>query len=96
MEKRHVTGVFICIRKKGPKNDSRIYVLEKPSGKLLDGLLENKTVRGLSLRDCISVDLRDIRTADPNDVFTSQNYNIQPADHLRRQRATGGGAGARG
>lgn len=87
MKTKHIAGIFMCIKQKGKEEtgNSRIYVLEIPSGKFFDGLLETKTVRGLQLRDSISVDLADVHVVDAGEVCHSGNYTKPPKEHFRNK-----------
>jgi hypothetical protein len=90
METRPIKGIFMCIKTISHKRDSddgntRIYVLEIPTGKLFDGKLKNEVVRALELRDSISVDITDLNPVDDaREVFNSSRYDIQPVDYFNR------------
>ena len=76
---RHVYGVFLRIMRKGP-NNSRISVMELPSGEFINGLIPTEAIRKVKLRHIISVDLMDIHPLnDINKMVTHDSYNIQPS-----------------
>ena len=80
-ENRHVYGVFLRILKKG-KTNSRIAVMELPSGQFIDGIISIETIRRVKLRHIISVDMTDIHDLkDVNKIVFHKSYNIQPSTY---------------
>jgi hypothetical protein len=76
--------IFMCIatkahKPKSPDSNTRIYVMEIPSGRLYDGLLPTETVKKLQLRDIIPCDLSSMKPVnDCREVFEHNYFDVQP------------------
>ena len=82
-ENRHIYGVFLRMVEMN-KNNSRIAVMEIPSGEFIEGVLPTEAIRRVKLRNIISVDLTGIRPIrDINKIVFHKNYNIQPSVYPR-------------
>ena len=82
---KHISGVFMCISVKAKKPDvseseTRIFVMDVPSGQLYQGLLSTKIVYSLRNRDYISFDLKDYAIAKPDEVFKAKYFKKDPKD----------------
>jgi hypothetical protein len=76
---QHVYGVFLRILKKC-KNNSRIAVIELPSGDFKDGVIPTNIILKVKLRHIISVDLKDVRPVKNIDKLVfNDSYNKQPS-----------------
>ena len=75
---RHVYGVFLRIKEKNNPN-SRIYVMELPTGKFFSGIIPTAAILNVKLRDIISVDLKDVLPVDDvQNVVSHHSYGIEP------------------
>jgi hypothetical protein len=81
---RHVYGVFLRIKEKNNPN-SRIYVMELPSGKFISGKIPTETIINVELRHIISVDMTDVdeNVTDINKIVFNEKYDIQPSVYPR-------------
>jgi hypothetical protein len=69
-----------------PKSKTRVFVMERSSGRLYEGLMPTKDVKKLQLRENCSCDISGMKQmTDYKLVFEHKKFMVQPEEFFKKR-----------